>query len=480
MSDWRLDNLLKQRLQGFEVEPAEGAWEEIKAGIDQSDPKGGWYWKPIGGGILILLLIGSGFYYQSQGSESSDATQQTVSSASDLNNAITADIGDIIGRSDDPVVEHGLEEVLELDALSNNANPEQVNQSKDPSGPSLPHIVQTGIRLSEATLTTSSPNRASNQARIQLASRNNLKMVDAPKDYSSQHRHPLSTEGEAVHSDGLNKVLAGETSQSGSDRASLKSKEPEDANYVQLLDPADHPLEYQPLSPRDPDEITPSWSPWKLYFQAMPTLTYARITTNKIDDEVVTKTEEPSLVSTNRLGYRLEVGAQYQWRERIQLTSGLLYFSTNQKIEYKTSSLSSFDINTGLENQNFIASPEFDTLTQLYEYDLRNLGIQLGFNYKLGKGRLQHFIGSGVEFHKTLNNYATYGEGGELKAPSMYSFINFRYRLEYPISDTFDFYFQPMVNYTLFVKQGNTSAPFYVKPYGVGLNFGITYQFPGK
>jgi hypothetical protein len=37
-------------------------------------------------------------------------------------------------------------------------------------------------------------------------------------------------------------------------------------------------------------------------------------------------------------------------------------------------------------------------------------------------------------------------------------------------------FFQPTLNYSFYINQ-NLNAPFYVKPYGLGLNLGFTYNF---
>jgi hypothetical protein len=48
--------------------------------------------------------------------------------------------------------------------------------------------------------------------------------------------------------------------------------------------------------------------------------------------------------------------------------------------------------------------------------------------------------------------------------------------LQYPSEGRLKAVFQPTLNYSFYINQ-NLNAPFYVKPYGLGLNVGVTYNF---
>mgnify|MGYP001770081673 CR=1 FL=1 len=52
-----IDELIRQKFEGFEPVPPESVWEKVREGIgpDQSSPKGGLFTPPIITGLIVLL-----------------------------------------------------------------------------------------------------------------------------------------------------------------------------------------------------------------------------------------------------------------------------------------------------------------------------------------------------------------------------------------------------------------------------------------
>lgn len=212
-----------------------------------------------------------------------------------------------------------------------------------------------------------------------------------------------------------------------------------------------------------------------LYFTAMPTLGYQRVEANPADNIIVESFQKVSNFSSKRLGVRAEFGAEYALTSRVRVFGGVLYYQRKQTINYVER------VETGVEyhasGDTLTLDPQFSLEQKAFEYELKNVGVQVGVNYVLWKKKFLHVAGTGIEFHKALNKLS---EAQKLQGfssnPSTYVFYNLYYRVQYPAEGRLKAIFQPTLNYSLFLNR-DMNAPFYVKPYGLGLNLGVTYSF---
>jgi hypothetical protein len=213
-----------------------------------------------------------------------------------------------------------------------------------------------------------------------------------------------------------------------------------------------------------------------LYFTAMPTLGYQRIEANQNDNVFVESVSKVSNFSAKRLGIRAEIGVEYALTQKFRMFGGILYYQRKQTIDY----VERVPVNDVIENPVdtvVVIQPEFTSQARRFEYELRNLGVQLGVNYVLKEKKFLHTIGTGIEFHKALNKLpAEQQRLGFHSNPSTFVFANVYYRLQYPAQGRLRAVFQPTFNYSLYLNQ-DMNAPFFVKPYGLGLNVGLTYHF---
>lgn len=217
---------------------------------------------------------------------------------------------------------------------------------------------------------------------------------------------------------------------------------------------------------KDPD------SKWKAYLYGMPTFGYSRIEANRKDDLNVIAVEKISAFSKDRLGVRLEAGITRKINDRFSLLAGLVYFQRDQEITYTVATVKDVSGLIVDENSAFLV-PEYEEEERVYENNLRNAGLQVGVLYTVPSEKFVQTLGTGIEFHKALNqNNEAFSE---LEQPSLYVFYNLFYRLEYPRQTKLKGLFQPTFNYSLDLND-ELNTPFYVKPYGFGLNFGITYR----
>lgn len=206
----------------------------------------------------------------------------------------------------------------------------------------------------------------------------------------------------------------------------------------------------------------------KFYLLGMPVLNYNRVEANPLDDIFISGIEKIPALSERRLGIRLEMGITYEINEYFSLYSGLFYFGRKQQTNYTVRTISS--ITGEIQNDNFTKLiPEYEEKVRTYTSDLRNAGLQIGLLYRVPSENFLQTIGTGMEYHKGLAGTVP------MESPSYYVFYNFFYRIEYPKQSMFKALVQPTFNYSLGMND-DLNTPLYIKPYGIGLNIGVTYS----
>lgn len=214
---------------------------------------------------------------------------------------------------------------------------------------------------------------------------------------------------------------------------------------------------------------------FSIYFTIMPTFGYQRINSNSSDDIIIESVKRVSTFSTDRLGVRAELGAEHPLTQRIKVFGGLVYYQRKQTINYIQEQVDSTVVSEGPDGQ-IIVDAYTTHVEKSFEYELKNLGVQVGLSYELSRKKLLQTLGTGFELHVALNKLESSQAPEFTNNPSAYVFYNLYYRLQYPAEGRLKAVFQPTLNYSFYINQ-NLNAPFYVKPYGLGLNLGFTYNF---
>lgn len=213
-----------------------------------------------------------------------------------------------------------------------------------------------------------------------------------------------------------------------------------------------------------------------IYFTIMPTFGYQRINSNSTDDIIIEGIKKISAFSTDRLGVRAELGVETSVAKRFKVFSGLVYYQRKQTIDYTEKQVEYTEVSEGPDG-DVILVPAYKYVERSFEYELKNLGLQVGVSYELSRKILLQTLGTGFEFHVALNKLNSSPTAPEFtNNPSAYVFYNLYYRMQYPAEGRLKAVFQPTLNYSFYINQ-NVNAPFYVKPYGLGLNLGLTYNF---
>jgi hypothetical protein len=215
---------------------------------------------------------------------------------------------------------------------------------------------------------------------------------------------------------------------------------------------------------------------FNFYFIAMPTFGYQRVESNQSDNILIESIKKVPAFSTSRLGIRVELGVETFVSKKLKVFGGILYYQRKQTIDYSVLQIDSTVFTSG-PNGEIIVDPRLESVNKSFEYELKNLGAQVGINYQLTKRVFLQTIGTGIEFQIALNKLDDANKlEGFTSNPSVYMFYNLYYRLQYPAEGRLKAVFQPTLNYSLYLNK-DLHAPFYVKPYGLGLNIGCTYNF---
>jgi hypothetical protein len=214
--------------------------------------------------------------------------------------------------------------------------------------------------------------------------------------------------------------------------------------------------------------------PYNLYFTAMPTLGYQRVESNSKDKFIIESIDKLATFSSERLGLRAELGIELPVKKRINFFAGVLYYQRKQTIGYTEKQVSGTDVHVDPDG-NIVVLTEYDYVHKTFEHQLKNIGVQVGFNYTLSKTKFLQTVGTGIEFHYALNKLVQ-DTPVVTNNPTAYVFYNLYYRLQYPSDGRLKAVAQPTLNYSFYIDE-NFNAPFYVKPYGLGFNIGATYNF---
>ncbi len=208
-----------------------------------------------------------------------------------------------------------------------------------------------------------------------------------------------------------------------------------------------------------------------VYALLMPTLGYQQIKPIKDDGVLIEGIERLSAFSPKRLGIRAELGIEKKLTERIGLTLSLVYYQRKQQIAYYYRSTEQVEV-IPIDTESLVYGVNMSEQTAVFNYEVKNIGTALGINYTIKKDKLIQMLGVMGELHYDLSK----SDDDFKKGNPLYLFGDIYYRVSYPINPRFDMMLQPTLNYSLSLHD-MVNTPFYIKPYGLGLNVGIYYHF---
>lgn len=208
----------------------------------------------------------------------------------------------------------------------------------------------------------------------------------------------------------------------------------------------------------------------EFYSMISPSLSFQHITPESEDGVVVDKINSPGVISSERFGFSIETGIQGRISERFQYIAGLSFYQQYQQISYEENSDGSV-IESG-DDLNFDIKPA--TTTQTFDYNMRNVGVQVGVLYTLKQRGLMHKAGVLFQYQMGLIK----AHEGDVYDNSSSDYFNYQllYRLEYTLPSGLGLFVQPSYLRSIIANE-SLDAPFKLKPSRASLGVGIVYRF---
>ncbi|MEJ1237173.1 hypothetical protein WBG78_03530 [Chryseolinea sp. T2] len=211
-------------------------------------------------------------------------------------------------------------------------------------------------------------------------------------------------------------------------------------------------------------------SRWRIYGMATPSLTFQHVNPSTSDDATFDKLNSPGVLSSERLSFSFEAGAQFLVARRLNVFAGLSYYqqSAELSLDQIISGSSNIASNGGLEYE---VQP--NTITTTIDYHMQNIGLIAGASYVISVGKLVHQLGGGMQYEYGLINRST-----ETDSRSTKNFVNFRifYRAEYGLNERMSVFVQPVFSRSLLNDEVMNGA-LNVKQSRAGIGFGVLYRF---
>lgn len=223
---------------------------------------------------------------------------------------------------------------------------------------------------------------------------------------------------------------------------------------------------------KEEEQKRKAWHPM-LYFSLTPSLAFQKVTPMRNDDIHISGLQEQSLVSGNRAGISLETGGQVTLLKGFDLYGGLAYYQQSQSITYNYTLPSSTNVSSQ-ESMDYVITPQGGA--RKFRYAMRNAGVSAGFLYTVKDARLMHKIGAGLQYQRGFMK----ARSGDTYENSGSQYLNYQvhYRLEWAATRAgrTRLFVQPAFIHS-FWSHETLREPLTLKPYRVGLSFGVNVAF---
>lgn len=205
------------------------------------------------------------------------------------------------------------------------------------------------------------------------------------------------------------------------------------------------------------------------YTTLTPQLSFQRVIPAGNDGVVISDFYNPSIISSERFGFGIELGIQAHLSKHWEYYGGLSYYQQRQALQYASlTDRISLEASPG---KGYIVTPQSDKAT--VQYSMRNWGANVGLLYNLQGKKLAHKVGGGLSYQKGFNKQISEKYDN---SESSYLFYTVFYRNEVRLSAKLRIYVQPTFMHSLYTKE-TIDAPFKLKPYRAGIGFGVLYDF---
>ncbi|MCI0751941.1 MAG: hypothetical protein L0Y35_08890 [Flammeovirgaceae bacterium] len=250
--------------------------------------------------------------------------------------------------------------------------------------------------------------------------------------------------------------------------------EPEPAKILKdsthIENKANEPLEVKSKEKKDESQRK-TWKGFTMYASITPQLSYQRVTPLANDQVVVDEFGKRSVLSSERFGFGFDAGVIGRINKKVEYYAGASFYKQNQTLGYYVKSMEN---NTVQPSGDFLYEVVPSQQVKEFNYSMTNLGFSGGVMYHFYGEKLLHKAGGGLTYQQGIRK-SSQGETYN-NAESSYMLYQLFYRNEYVVNDALHIFLQPTFSHSFYSNE-KLEEPFKLKPYRVGLAFGITYQF---
>ncbi|MEL6534663.1 MAG: hypothetical protein AAFQ98_04590 [Bacteroidota bacterium] len=251
--------------------------------------------------------------------------------------------------------------------------------------------------------------------------------------------------------------------------------------------PGQFAIQWQlPESPEKVIDRNPEKRSWEGYASVLPLLNYSHIQPNKQDDILILGINTPGILSTERLGYRAAVGAEFPiGQSRWQFNTEIAYTFRQGAFDYEFESATPDEILVEQQDDNTTTlTPLYSRQQGSYEYRSHAAGLQVGVNYLVNGLWADHRVMAGYElsavtFDWPLDDPGSGSSNIEVPEIQLQHLLTVGYRMDYALTRRLSARFQPSLRYALQTTPATTGY-FTLKPVSYGLSIGLAYRFGNR
>ncbi len=213
--------------------------------------------------------------------------------------------------------------------------------------------------------------------------------------------------------------------------------------------------------PSPPSELGPIPSRWELWVTANPMLLYQRVAPDASDAVQVTSLNRTTF-SRDRLGFQASAGGLYQLTPRLALKFGVYYRYTRDQwtYDYHNNVTDSFDI-VRIDENTVEATPVYEEQRGTISETSHRVGALAGVLYRLSGQRFGNILSAELQAQSLTEQ------------PAWYAHVS--YVAERKLGRRWSVHAGPSFLWN-FSGPGSRSEHFVLKPYGFGVQAGVSYQ----
>lgn len=206
--------------------------------------------------------------------------------------------------------------------------------------------------------------------------------------------------------------------------------------------------------------IKPSWM-----VALMPMYTFRQIKPNTTDDVYVRQVNTPGALSTDRVGWRFQVGTEWPLSKKVSLRTSVVYSQLQQTVEYAIRPAKQDSVVVDLlDEQTIRFTPVFVDQTKTQTNTWHYAGLSADVLWRVGTGkRWQYFMTAGTS-------------GGSYLGPvrRITGFYQASFGVERPVSDGLWLRIEPSLQYGWNAITDRKEL-FLIRPYTYGFTIGLRY-----